>query len=76
MVRTGKNRSNVLCLNVGSGVGLGMILNGELYQGVSGFSGEFGHIQMVPDGELCDCGKLAAWKQWRPVQPCSKSQKR
>lgn len=53
-----KNKSNVLCLNVGSGIGLGMILNGELYQGVSGFSGEFGHIQMEPDGELCDCGKI------------------
>lgn len=53
-----KNKSNVLCLNVGSGVGLGMILKGDLYQGVSGFSGEFGHIQMIPDGELCDCGKI------------------
>ncbi len=53
-----RNRSNVLCLNVGYGVGLGMIMNGELYQGLSGFSGEFGHIQMIPDGELCDCGKI------------------
>jgi len=53
-----RSKSNVLCLNVGSGVGLGMIMNGELYQGLSGFSGEFGHIQMVPDGELCDCGKI------------------
>lgn len=53
-----KNKSNVLCLDVGAGVGLGMILNGELYQGASGFSGEFGHIQMVPDGELCYCGKI------------------
>jgi N-acetylglucosamine repressor len=53
-----RNKSNVLCVNIGSGIGLGMILNGELYQGVSGFSGEFGHIQMVPNGELCDCGKI------------------
>ncbi|TVR71035.1 MAG: ROK family transcriptional regulator [Marinilabiliales bacterium] len=53
-----KNKSNVLCLNIGAGVGLGMILKGELYQGHSGYSGEFGHIQMVPDGELCDCGKI------------------
>ncbi len=53
-----KNKSNVLCLNVGSGIGLGMIMKGELYQGASGFSGEFGHIQMVPEGELCDCGKI------------------
>ncbi len=53
-----KNRSDVLCLNVGVGIGLGMIIKGELYQGYSGFSGEFGHIQMVPDGELCECGKI------------------
>jgi N-acetylglucosamine repressor len=53
-----RNKSDVLCLNVGSGIGLGMIINGELYQGASGFSGEFGHIQMVPGGELCDCGKI------------------
>ncbi len=53
-----RNRSDVLCLNVGSGIGLGMIINGKLYQGFSGFSGEFGHIQMVPDGELCECGKI------------------
>ncbi len=53
-----RNKSNVLCLNVGSGIGLGMIMNGELYQGFSGFSGEFGHIQIDPDGELCDCGKI------------------
>lgn len=53
-----KNKSNVLCLNVGSGIGLGMILNGELYHGFSGFSGEFGHIQLDPEGALCDCGKI------------------
>jgi N-acetylglucosamine repressor len=53
-----KNKSNVICLNVGSGIGLGLILNGELYQGVSGFSGEFGHTQMIPNGELCHCGKI------------------
>lgn len=53
-----KNKSNVLCLNVGSGVGMGIIMNSELYQGHSGFSGEFGHIQLVPDGELCYCGKI------------------
>lgn len=53
-----KNKSNVLCLNIGSGIGLGIILNGMLYHGHSGFSGEFGHIQMDPGGELCYCGKV------------------
>jgi len=53
-----KNFSNVLFVNIGSGIGLSMILNGELYHGHSGFSGEFGHIQMDCDGELCYCGKI------------------
>jgi N-acetylglucosamine repressor len=51
-------KQNVLCLNIGSGIGLGMILNGRLYHGNSGFSGEFGHIQVDPDGQLCYCGKI------------------
>lgn len=50
--------NNVLFINIGSGIGLSMILNGELYHGHSGFSGEFGHIQMDADGELCYCGKI------------------
>jgi len=53
-----KEKSNVLFLNIGSGIGLGIIINGELYHGNSGFCGEFGHIQMDPDGELCYCGKI------------------
>lgn len=48
---------NVLCLNIGSGIGLSMILNGEIYKGQSGYSGEFGHIQIDNNGELCHCGK-------------------
>jgi len=53
-----KNKFNVLCLNIGTGIGLGMILNGVLYHGQSGFAGEFGHIQINPKGELCYCGKI------------------
>ncbi len=53
-----KEKKNVLLINIGSGIGLGQIINGELYHGHSGFAGEFGHIQMIPDGELCYCGKI------------------
>lgn len=48
---------NVLCLNIGSGIGLSMILNGEIYNGHSGYSGEFGHIQIDSNGKLCHCGR-------------------
>jgi len=53
-----KNMSNVLFLNIGTAIGMGMIINGKLYHGHSGFSGEFGHIQMIPGGELCYCGRI------------------
>lgn len=53
-----KGLHNVLCLNIGSGIGLSMILNGSVYRGHSGYSGEFGHIQIDNYGELCHCGKI------------------
>jgi N-acetylglucosamine repressor len=53
-----KGLENVLCLNMGSGIGLSMILNGSIYRGHSGYSGEFGHIQIDNSGELCHCGKV------------------
>lgn len=53
-----KGYQNVLCLNAGSGIGLSMILNGKIYTGHSGYSGEFGHIQIEPNGQLCHCGKI------------------
>lgn len=52
-----QGRKNVMCLKISWGVGLGMILNGSVYHGFSGFAGEFGHIQMIQEGELCTCGK-------------------
>ncbi|MEN8116255.1 MAG: ROK family transcriptional regulator [Bacteroidota bacterium] len=52
-----KNKKNVLMLQVDWGLGLGIIINGKLYSGKSGFSGEFGHIPLVDNGVLCVCGK-------------------
>jgi glucokinase-like ROK family protein len=52
-----KNEKNVLCINFGWGLGVGIILDGKVYYGEEGYAGEFGHIQIVPDGELCYCGK-------------------
>ncbi len=53
-----KGKENVLCITLSSGVGMGLILNGKLYSGKSGFAGEFGHINIVEkNGLLCKCGK-------------------
>lgn len=52
-----RDRQNVLMVHADWGIGLGLILNHQLYSGKSGFSGEFGHIPMIENGELCHCGK-------------------
>lgn len=52
-----KDKKNVLMLQADWGLGLGIIVNGKLYSGKSGYSGEFGHLPIVDNGVLCSCGK-------------------
>jgi glucokinase-like ROK family protein len=52
-----KNKKNVLMLQADWGLGLGIIINKQLYAGKSGYSGEFGHLPIVDNGVLCACGK-------------------
>jgi predicted NBD/HSP70 family sugar kinase len=53
----GQNLENFITVTVGRGVGLGIVLNGQIYLGVKGSSGEFGHTVIDPEGPLCECGK-------------------
>lgn len=48
---------NVLFINVDQGIGLGILINGQLYYGKSGYAGEFGHIPIFENDVLCHCGK-------------------
>ncbi len=52
-----KNDSNVLYLHMGLGVAIGIIVDGKLYYGKSGFAGEFGHIPFFNNEIICACGK-------------------
>lgn len=49
--------SNALFINIGKGIGVGVIINNKLYYGKSGFSGEFGHIPFFDNETICHCGK-------------------
>ena len=51
------NKKDALVLLMDWGIGLGIIMDGKLQSGMSGFAGEIGHIPFVKDGELCHCGK-------------------
>ncbi len=53
-----KEKKHVLTVNIDWGVGLGILVNGEVFTGASGFAGELGHIQVQSDGLLCHCGKI------------------
>ena len=52
-----KGRKEVMVINIGWGVGLGMIVNGKLYRGSAGFAGELSHIPISDSEKLCTCGK-------------------
>lgn len=52
-----KNERNMLFINVGWGLGMGMIVEGQLSYGKSGFSGEIGHFPMLHNEQICRCGK-------------------
>jgi len=49
--------TNALVINLNWGVGLGMIINGQIFKGSSGYAGEFSHIPLSHSNTLCSCGK-------------------
>lgn len=51
------NEKNVLFVNIDYGIGLGILIDGKVYYGKSGFSGEFGHIPFFNNEIICHCGK-------------------
>ncbi|MEO3944534.1 ROK family protein [Gorillibacterium sp. CAU 1737] len=57
-----KGVSDLVHVSIGTGVGTGILLKGELYRGASGFSGEMGHISIHPDGKPCRCGNVGCWE--------------
>lgn len=48
---------NFIVLTLGTGLGSGIVVNGDVVYGHSGFAGEYGHVTMVPDGRDCGCGR-------------------
>lgn len=53
----GRGARHLVAIFVGSAIGAGLILDGELYYGASDGAGEIGHLQVDEDGPLCSCGK-------------------
>ena len=53
-----KGMKNFAMYTLGTGVGSGLVVNGDLVYGHDGFAGECGHTTLIPDGRLCGCGSL------------------
>lgn len=54
--------SNLLTVTVSEGVGVGLLVDGRLLHGSGGLAGEFGHMPLDADGELCGCGNRGCWE--------------
>lgn len=53
---------NLVAVTVSDGIGVGMIMNGQLVRGAAGLAGEFGHVTQMPNGPKCRCGNNGCWE--------------
>jgi len=60
----GRGHRYVLCVTLGTGIGGALVLDNRVYRGANGMAGEFGHMQVVPDGHWCECGNRGCWEQY------------
>lgn len=59
-----KGLSTFVCLTLGTGVGGAIVVNGKLYKGVMGGSGEIGHMIINEDGDNCNCGSKGCFERY------------
>jgi predicted NBD/HSP70 family sugar kinase len=52
----GRDVANAVYVKISTGIGAGLILGGAVYRGATGIAGELGHVQVRPDGVVCNCG--------------------
>ena len=60
----GRREDHLLVVNLGTGIGGGIVLDGRLQRGRYGVAGEFGHMQVVSGGHRCECGNRGCWEQY------------
>ncbi len=60
----GRGESDIILLTIGTGIGGGIIINGQLHRGAYGIAAEFGHMRVLPEGHLCGCGQRGCFEQY------------
>ncbi|MFC7497589.1 MULTISPECIES: ROK family protein [unclassified Nocardioides] len=56
--------ANAIVVTLGTGIGGAVVLDGDVFRGHNGMAGEYGHMQVVPDGRSCECGGTGCWEQY------------
>jgi glucokinase len=60
----GRGETRLVCVTLGTGIGGGIVFDGEVQRGRHGMAGEFGHMVVVPDGHRCECGNRGCLEQY------------
>jgi glucokinase len=60
----GRGADHVVAVTVGTGIGGGIVVNGQLLRGQFGAAAEIGHLTVVADGRRCECGLRGCWEQY------------
>ncbi|MCP2338469.1 ROK family glucokinase [Actinomadura rupiterrae] len=60
----GRGHDFMVLVALGTGIGGGLVIDGELYRGRFGVGAEYGHYRVVPDGRRCGCGNRGCWEQY------------
>ncbi len=59
-----RGATSAIVVTLGTGIGGAILLGGAVVRGSQGMAGEFGHMQVVPDGRRCECGMAGCWEQY------------
>ncbi|MEU4624542.1 ROK family transcriptional regulator [Actinoplanes sp. NPDC023801] len=73
---TGSPGNSFLYVSGEIGIGAGLVIDGELYRGVRGWSGEIGHVTVYPDGRACRCGARGCLEQYAGQEALTEDQPR
>ena len=60
----GRGKEHIVLITLGTGIGSGIITNGQLLQGAKGLAGELGHMIIVHNGEKCSCGGAGCYERY------------
>lgn len=70
----GRDAKHLLYISAGSGIGSGIIINGELYKGARGYAGETGHMTIEAEGKKCACGNCGCWELYASEKAYDRTQ--